>query len=397
MSNINYYSKNNNMDNKNILLRLDLNVPIIKNVVKDSTRIDLAIPFLKELSKLKSKIIIISHLGRPNKLNRKELTLLPVFKYLKQVFNDKITFHNGDIDQNLVNKINNMNNGSLILIENIRFFEGEEENDLSFSKRLANLGQVYINDAFSCSHRKQASVHGITKFIKERYAGPQFKNEIKAIDSILINKKPPITCIIGGSKVSTKINVILNLMQYVDNIILVGAMANNFHIQSGKKVGKSLLENNIKETVEKILSKFNKNKCKLYLPEDCSVSNSMEGEKKDKNFSNIDDNDIILDIGPQTIDRIKKMIDNSNTVLWNGPAGYFENINFANGTNEIAKKISENSRTKSLISILGGGDTVNAINNIKEDLSFSHLSTAGGAFLDYLKGKDLPGVSVLKY
>ena len=397
MSKINYYSSKDNLDKKVIILRLDLNVPIINDTIQDSTRIDLTIPFLKKLSKLNKKIIIISHLGRPEKNNKKKFSLLPVFNYIKKIFKDKISFYDGNIDNNLTKKIDNLKYGDLLLLENIRFFEGEEQNDLNFAKKLSSLGEVYINDAFSCSHRKQASVHGIATFMINRYAGPLFKSEVEAIDSVLKNKKKPVTCIIGGSKVSTKIEVISNLIKNVENIILVGAMANNFHYRTGRKVGKSMLEKNAGETVGKILRMFKDNSCKLYLPEDCSVAKSKEGTKIDKDFSSIEDDDIILDIGPKTIIGIKKIIDNSNTVLWNGPAGYFENNEFAKGTYEIAEKISEKSRGKSLISVLGGGDTVSAINGINKNLLFSHLSTAGGAFLDYLKGKDLPGVSVLKY
>jgi len=205
-----------------------------------------------------------------------------------------------------------------------------------------------------------------------------------------------VTCIIGGSKISTKINVISSLIEKINNLIIVGAMANNFFVYKNLKVGKSLVENNTKEVIEKIYKKAVENNCEIIVPEDCMVGTSFEGEGKNKNLNKIKDNEIILDIGPKTISRIIKKIEQSKTVLWNGPAGYFENKNFANGTRSIAKTISKNTLEGSLISILGGGDTLAAINKSENELSFSHLSTAGGAFLEYLEGKDLPGLSVLK-
>ena len=210
------------------------------------------------------------------------------------------------------------------------------------------------------------------------------------------NKKEPVTCIIGGSKISTKINVITNLIKKVNNLIIVGAMANNFFIYKDFKVGKSLIEKNTKEIIKIINEKANENKCKILIPEDCVVGSSFAGEGVSKNLNSVEDDDIILDIGPKTIENIKHIINHSNTVLWNGPAGYFENENFMTGTMSIAENISKNTIEKSLISILGGGDTLAAINRSKNKLSFTHLSTAGGAFLEYLEGKDLPGLSVLK-
>ena len=302
----------------------------------------------------------------------------------------------GKFDDEVKNKFSHLKEGELILIENIRYFKEEIEDDDNFSKKLGSLGDIYINDAFSCSHRKQASVHKITKYVNKSYAGPLFKREIDAINLVIKNKKEPVTCIIGGSKISTKINVITSLIEKINNLIIVGAMANNFLVYKNLKVGKSLVENNTKEIIEKIYKKALKNNCEIMIPEDCVVSTSFEGKGKNKDLDKVEDNEIILDIGFNTINAIKKKIEQSNTVLWNGPAGYFENENFANGTRSIAKTISKNTLERSLISVLGGGDTLSAINKSKNELSFSHLSTAGGAFLEYLEGKDLPGLSVLK-
>ena len=266
----------------------------------------------------------------------------------------------------------------------------------NFQKKIGELGDIYINDAFSCSHRKQASVHNITKFIKKSYAGPLLKKEISAIDLVIKNKKEPVTCIIGGSKISTKINVISSLIKKVNNLIIVGAMANNFFVYKNFNVGKSLVEKNTKETIKNIYEKAENNNCEILIPDDCIVGTDFEGSGKNRNLNEIQDNEIILDIGDNTIKKINKKIEQSNTILWNGLCGYFENENFSKGTISIAESISKNTTEKSLISVLGGGDTLAAINKSKNKLSFSHLSTAGGAFLEYLEGKDLPGISVLK-
>ena len=302
----------------------------------------------------------------------------------------------GNLDKEAHDKFSHLKEGEIILIENIRYFKEENDNDENFSKKLGSLGDIYINDAFSCSHRKQASIHNITKFVKKSFAGPLLKKEINAINLVVQNKKMPVTCIIGGSKISTKISVITSLIQKVNNLIIVGAMANNFFIYKNLKVGKSLIEENTKEIIKKIYEKAKENKCEILIPEDCMVSSSFTGTGKNKDLKFVEDNEIILDIGPKTIEKIKNKINQSNTVLWNGPAGYFENKSFMTGTMSIAEAISKNTIEKSLISILGGGDTLAAINKSENKLSFTHLSTAGGAFLEYLEGKDLPGLSVLK-
>ena len=396
MSKIKYFSENLEVQSKTIILRLDLNVPLNEKKIQDKSRILTSLPFLKDLIKKKAKIVIISHLGRPKGVRNNELSLTPIYKFLKEQLETNVYFFMGDINEETKSKFSYLKEGEIILLENIRFFKEESENDDNFAKKLASLGDIYINDAFSCSHREQASIHKITKYIKESYAGPLLKKEVAAIDAIIQNKKEPVTCIIGGSKISTKIKVITNLIKNVNNIIIVGAMANNFLTFKGFKVGKSLIEQDSKEIIEKIYSDAENNNCNIIIPEDCNVSINFEGSGKTKKQNSIDENEIILDIGPKTIKNIEGIIDESNTVLWNGPAGYFENKDFSIGTLAIAKKISENTEKKSLISILGGGDTIAAINNNNNKFSFTHLSTAGGAFLEFLEGKDLPGLNVLK-
>jgi phosphoglycerate kinase len=396
MGKINFFPDSLDIQSKKVILRLDLNVPLKDKIIQDDTRIALCLPFIKKLVKKKAKIIIISHLGRPKGVKVPELSLIPIYKYLKKCLQTNVYFFMGDLDKEVQDKFSHLKEGEIILIENIRFFKEEENNDENFSKKLGSLGDIYVNDAFSCSHRKQASIHNITKFIKKSFAGPLLKKEISSINLVIKNKKDPVTCIIGGSKISTKINVITSLIEKVNNLIIVGAMANNFFIYKNLKVGKSLIEENTKKIIKIIYEKADENKCKIFIPEDCVVGSSFNSGGIKKNLNSVEDNDIILDIGPKTIKNIESIIDQSNTILWNGPAGYFENDNFKIGTMSIAKAISKNTVTKSLISILGGGDTLAAINKSKNKLSFSHLSTAGGAFLEYLEGKDLPGLSVLK-
>jgi phosphoglycerate kinase len=396
MAGIKYFPYNLEVEGKKVIVRVDLNVPLKDKKIQDSTRIEQVIPFLQHLVKKKAKIILISHLGRPKGARDSALSLLPIYKYLKEKLSTNLYFYTGEINDEIKTKSSYLKESEILLIDNIRFFKEETENDENFSRKLGELGEIYINDAFSCSHRKQSSIHNITNFVKEIYAGPLLEREITAIDSIVKNRKDPVTCIVGGSKVSTKIGVISNLMKIVSNIVIVGAMANNFLVYKKYEIGKSLKEENSEDIVGKILMEAEANKCKILIPEDCLVSKSFEGMAISKDIKSVEKDEIILDIGPKTVKIIEKIIDNSNTIMWNGPAGYFESENFALGTNAIAQKVSENTKNKSLISVLGGGDTVSAINKSGLDLSFTHLSTAGGAFLEYLEGKDLPGLSVLK-
>ena len=396
MDKINFFPENLSIQNQKVILRLDLNVPLKNKVIQDDTRIALCLPFIKKLIEKKAKIIIISHLGRPKGIRVPELSLIPIYKYLKKSLKTNVYFFMGKLDDMVQDKFSHLKESEIILLENIRYFKEENDDDVNFSKKLGSLGDIYINNAFSCSHRKQASIHNITKFIKKSYAGPLLKKEIEAINLVVQNKKEPVTCIIGGSKISSKINVITNLIKKVNNLIIVGAMANNFLVYKNFKVGKSLIEKNTNEIIKNIYEKAEENKCEILIPEDCMVGTNFTGNGKRKDLNAVEDNELILDIGLKTIKSIQLKIDQSNTVLWNGPAGYFENDSFMNGTMSIAETISRNTVQKSLISVLGGGDTLAAINKSKNKLSFTHLSTAGGAFLEFLEGKDLPGLSVLK-
>ena len=394
MSNLKIFSEKLNISNKRIIVRLDLNVPINNFKIEDNTRIKIIEPFINKLIEKKAKIILISHLGRPKGKIVKEMSLKPIFDYLQKNLIGKISFYQGEIDNDAVNASKNLMPGEVLLMENIRFFKEEENDDENFAKNLSKLGDFYINEAFSCSHRKQASLHKITKYI-DSYGGPLLEKEIQSINLILKNKKEPVTSIIGGSKVSTKVKVLLNLIQNTNNLIIVGAMANNFLKFKGFNVGLSLLEKDTEKIIEDIYTSAGKNNCNIIIPLDCIVSNNLNGSPKLKSINEITSEDMVLDIGKKTVDLINKTVENSKTVFWNGPAGYFENKDFSSGTIAIAKKIGENSQSKSLISIVGGGDTLAAIKNTDYQKFFTHLSTAGGAFLESLEGKQLPGVKVL--
>ena len=396
MEKIKEFNENVDIENKKVILRSDFNVPILKKVIQDKTRIDLSIPFIKSLLKRKAKLLLISHLGRPKSDKDKNYSLKPVFEYLQKKIDNKIYFYSDKITNKTKEKISFLNNSEIIFFENIRLNDGEIKNDDDFAQNLSSIGDIYINDAFSCSHRKQSSIHKITNYIKNSYAGPLFMKEILSINMVLSNKENPTTCIIGGSKISSKLGVITSLMKKVDKLIIVGAMANNFIKYKGKNIGKSLIEDGIEKIINEIYYLSEKYNCEVIIPLDFAVSENIDEEKNFKYVEKVMDNEIILDIGPKTVEKINKIIDISKTVIWNGPAGYFENQNFSKGTVSIAKKISDNTSKNSLISIVGGGDTISAIKNNASNLNFTHLSTAGGAFLEYIEGKNLPGIEVLK-
>jgi phosphoglycerate kinase len=298
------------------------------------------------------------------------------------------------MNENILSEVNKISNGSIMMLENIRFNEGEELNNKEFSKKISNLGDIYVNDAFSVSHRSHASVEGITKYIPS-YFGLQITDEINALKKITSEIKKPITLIIGGSKISTKIKIINNLIKKFNNIIIVGGMANTMLKHTGSKIGKSICENDCGNLIKEILENSNKYNCKITCPVDVMVAKNFEDIGKEKNIEEIDDDEMILDIGSKTISFIKMIINGSNTVLWNGPAGYFENPNFQNGTKQILEIIAQKTKNDKIFSVAGGGETVAAINKFKKIDSFTFVSTAGGAFLEYLEGKTLPGIKAL--
>ena len=384
-----------NLTDKKILLRLDLNVPLNNGKITDTTRIDKIIPTLNFLIKKNSKIIILSHVGRPKGMNVSDLSLKPICENIEKKINKNIKLVTKNIYEINTQDLFKNTNDNVVMLENIRFYSQEEKNDYEFANHLSSLADIYVNDAFSCSHRAHASIDKITQFLPS-YSGLQFDLEVNALKKITSEIKKPITCIIGGSKISTKINIIKNLISKFDNIVIVGGMANNMLKYMGHNIGKSIHEMDSNTIIEEIFTLSKKENCKIYYPEDAIVSNDLNGPPKSREINEILSDEMILDIGEKTIKRIENLIDESKTIFWNGPAGYFENLDFANGSLRIAKKIVENNNAKTIYSVAGGGDTVSLLNKLDAVSTFNFVSTAGGAFLEYLEGKKLPGITALK-
>ena len=389
-----YIKDQENLSEKNILLRLDLNVPLKNGIITDQTRIDKILPIINFLLEKKSKILVISHIGRPKGIINKELSLKPVCENLEKKINRKIKLINEDIFKLKKEDLFKDPKEQVVFLENIRFYKEEEKNDTKFSKYLAKLADIFVNEAFSCSHRTHASICKITEFLPS-YAGLQLETEVAALKRVTSEIKEPITCIIGGSKISSKISIIKNLIPKFNNIIIVGGMANNILSYKGNPIGKSLREDNCDSIVDDIFKIARTHSCSIFYPEDVLVGKNIEDNPKIKELNEVKNDDFILDIGPKTIYKIKNIIEKSATILWNGPAGYFENPNFANGSYEIAKKIVEKNKNKSIYSVAGGGDTIAVLNQIKAIDNFDFVSTAGGAFLEYLEGRELPGIKAL--
>ena len=383
-----------NLNGKRILLRLDLNVPLDNGKILDATRIDKILPTLKFLISQNTKIIILSHVGRPKGKIINELSLKPICEDLGNKLNQNVKLIKKNINETNNEDLFDNIDEKIIMLENIRFYYEEEKNDLKFAKHLSRLADIYVNDAFSCSHRAHSSIHAVTNFLPS-YSGLQLDTEVNALKKITSEIKKPITCIIGGSKVSTKINIIKNLIPKFDNIIIVGGMANNIIKYMGNNIGKSLQEDSSDSIIQEIFSLSKTQSCKIIYPQDVIVGKNLNGTPQIKELNEVSSDEMILDIGPKTISIINNIIDESNTILWNGPAGYFENPNFANGSIEIAKEIIENNKSGKIYSVAGGGDTVSLLNSLNSINDFNFVSTAGGAFLEYLEGKELPGIKAL--
>tara|TARA_B100002051_G_scaffold212738_1_gene204526 strand:+ start:288 stop:1460 length:1173 start_codon:yes stop_codon:yes gene_type:complete len=381
-----------NLEQETILLRLDLNVPLKNLQITDTTRIDKILPTLNFLIKKKCKIVILSHIGRPKGKVNKQLSMKPICDYLSKKLNKKIKLIEENIFDFDPRSIFQNHDYTIAMLENIRFYEQEEKNDEKFAKLLSNFGNIFVNDAFSCSHREHASVTKITNFLPS-YCGLQMDTEIAALKKVTSDIERPITCIIGGSKISTKIGVINNLIPKFENIVIVGGMANNILEHQGYKIGKSIKEDNCKEIIDKIFSLAKVHNCNIFYPIDVCVGKNFNDTPQIKNLTEIENDDLILDIGNETIKKIVSLIKNSKTILWNGPAGYFENSNFAIGSIKIAQTIV-NTENK-IYSVVGGGDTIAVLNKINALKHFNFVSTAGGAFLEFLEGKEIPGIRAL--
>ena len=379
---------------KKVIVRVDLNVPMKDGVITESSRIIKILPTIKLLIEKKAKIIIFSHIGRPKGKVVNGMSLKPISHKLSDLLNQEVIFNKNAISEKISVDIDKIKDGSVMMMENIRFYDGEEKNDDTFSKTISNLGDIYVNDAFSCSHRAHSSIEGITKYIPS-YCGLQLVEEINALKRITSEIKRPVTCIIGGSKISTKIKIISNLIKDFDDIIIVGGMGNAMLKNTGINIGKSVCDEGYKNLVGEIIKKSEAHNCKIYYPIDVVVSKTLDGNGTIKEITEVNNDEMILDIGPKTIESIKNIINDTNTVLWNGPAGYFENPNFANGTKKILEIIANKRLKDKIYAVAGGGETVAVINKFNKLNTFNFVSTAGGAFLEYLEGKELPGIKAL--
>ena len=381
------------LKNKLILVRVDLNLPVVNGVVQDETRLQSALPTIQEIIKKGGKVVLCSHFGRPNGEFNKKYSLKPLIEPLSKALNCPIDFSPSCIGPEAEELKNNLKEGQTLLLENLRFHKGEEINNKDFSEDLTLGVDYFVNDAFSCSHRKHSSTVGVTNFLPS-FMGTHLEKEIKALEGVLNNPNKPVAAIIGGSKVSTKIDVINFLLKKMDIIIIGGAMANTFVAAKGFDVGKSLFEKNCIDLAKQLIKKSQNNNCNLILPTDFIVSKNLKknAEYTTTNFDTMPHNMMALDIGPKSIELVNKNIKNCKTILWNGPLGAFETYPFDKGTNKVASYVSSLTKQKKILSVAGGGDTVSALNNAKVLNDFSYVSTAGGAFLEWLEGKVLPGI-----
>lgn len=382
--------------NKVVLLRVDLNVPIKNGEIRDITRIVRALPTIQYLTNGNAKVVIISHFGRPKGLDV-NLSLKNVVKALSESLNKEVKFVDDCVGEKVQNAVNEMNAGDIILLENLRFYKQEEQNDSNFAKQLSQIADLYVNDAFSCSHRTHASIARITEFLPS-YTGFCLQDELRYLESAVSFQAKPITAIVGGAKISTKIKLLIKLAKKVDYLILGGAIANNFLLFNGMNIGKSFSQNGIDNFLSQIIETASNNNCKIIVPEDVLVSVNFDYSTNVlRKADSILKDDVILDIGPQTLSKICDIIANSNTLLWNGPLGVFEHSAFANGTIEVMKTVSNLTHKGNLTSVIGGGDSLSAMNaSGLTDKDFTYVSTGGGAFLSWLSGDEIPGVAVLK-
>jgi phosphoglycerate kinase len=336
-------------------------------------------------------------LGRPKGKEDLSLSNRILLKPLKKYLNKEIIFSSNPISTSAIESSRRLKNNQVLLCENIRFHPEEEEDDPIFAEKLSSLGDIYVNDAFSCCHRAHSSTHSITNFLPS-YFGPMLCEEISALNRTLENPSKPSLAIIGGSKVSTKISVLKNLVLKLDSIIIGGGMANTFLFAKGAPMGNSLYEPDLKDTANEILTFSKQNNCNILLPVDIITANKLEKniETNTSNYDECPSNQMILDIGQKSIELFKQAINSSKTILWNGPLGAFEIKPFDNSTNLLAKFTGQNTMLEKCISVAGGGDTVSALNSVKVTQQFSYVSSAGGAFLEWLEGKKLPGIEAIK-
>jgi phosphoglycerate kinase len=381
---------------KRVLVRVDLNVPVENGVVTDATRIERMAHAITEIADAGAKVILLSHFGRPKGRDKKD-SLKPVAAEVAHIVKRPVKFVDDCIGETAERAVAAMKNGEIVLLENTRFYPGEEKNDPAFVAQLAKLGDIFVNDAFSVSHRAHASTEGLAHLLPA-YAGRTLQAELEAFEKVLGRPARPLTAIVGGAKISTKLDLLGHLLEKVDILIVGGAMANTFLLAQGKKVGKSLVEADLAPTARKIMAESKADKRAIVLPVDAVVAEKFEAlaPSRTVDIDHVGEKDMILDIGPRSIEQAVSVLARSKTLVWNGPFGAFEMEPFDNGTVEVAEAAAELTAAGKLVTVAGGGDTVAALNVAGVVDRLTYVSTAGGAFLEWLEGKALPGVEVLR-
>ncbi|MFX0549905.1 phosphoglycerate kinase [Hathewaya histolytica] len=384
-----------NVKGKKVLVRCDFNVPIQEGKITDENRLKGALPTIKYLMENNAKVILCSHLGKPKGEPKKELSLEPVAKRLSTMLGKEVAFADDEnvVGENAKNAVQNMKDGDIVLLQNTRYRKEETKNEDNFSKELASLAEVFVNDAFGTAHRAHCSTVGVTKYLKESACGYLIQKELKFLGEAVENPERPFVAILGGAKVSDKINVINNLLEKVDTLIIGGGMAYTFLKAQGYTIGKSLLEEDKMDYALEMIKKAEDKGVKLLLPVDFIVANefSKDAEPIVTKDRNIQDDYMGMDVGPKTVELFTSAVKEAKTVIWNGPLGVFEFENFAKGTKSMAKALSETKAT----TIIGGGDSASAVNNLGYGDKMTHISTGGGASLEFLEGKALPGIEAL--
>lgn len=388
--------ENVDVSGKRVLVRVDLNVPVRDGEVTDATRIVRIAPCLLDLASRGARVVVISHFGRPKGQPNPEFSLRPVAAKMSEILRKPVKFAEDCIGEPASQVVGAMRPGDIALLENLRFHAGEEKNDADFAGRLAQLGDVFVGEAFSSSHRAHASTEAITRLLPA-YAGPLMMEEIEALRSALDNPKRPTAAVVGGAKVSTKIPILTNLMARVDKLIIGGGMANTFLQAKGIEVGKSLAEPDFNETAREIMAAAEGKGCEILLPSDVVVASEFKvgAASKVVDVTAVPADMMILDVGPKSVAELTHQLGACNTLLWNGPLGAFEIEPFGEGTFKLAQAAAALTKAGALVSVAGGGDTVAALNAAGVTREFSYVSTAGGAFLEWLEGRELPGVAAL--
>ena len=385
------------INGKRVLVRVDLNVPMADGKVSDLTRIERVAPTILELSDKGAKVVLMAHFGRPKDGPDPALSLEPIARATADVIGRPVGFVSDSIGEKAQGAIFSLNPGDILLLENTRFYKGEEKNDPEFTRQLAANGDIFVNDAFSAAHRAHASTEGLAHLMPA-YAGRTMQAELEALEKGLGQPERPVVAIVGGAKVSTKIDLLSNLVKKVDALVIGGGMANTFLAARGTDVGKSLCEHDLAETAKQIMIDAASAGCAIILPTDGAVAKEFKAGAKNEilGVEKIPADGMILDVGPATTKAINDWIDRAATLVWNGPLGAFEIEPFDTATVSAAKHAAKRTKAGKLVSVAGGGDTVAALNHAGVADDFTYVSTAGGAFLEWMEGKDLPGVEVLK-